>query len=419
MNILIVTQYFYPENFRVNDFAVSLKERGHQVTVLTGIPNYPGGHFYKGYGIFKSDCNNFNGVNIIRVPLIPRGEDSTVRLALNYISFAFLGSILAPILCREKYDMSLVYGMSPILMALPALVLKKIRGVPAVLWVQDLWPESVSATGKVKSRLVIGIIKKIVRFIYRNSDRILVQSKAFTSSIRDMGADAGKILYFPNSAEDLYHPVNPESCTPERSKMPGGFCVMYAGNVGRAQDFGTVLTAAEKTSVHKDIHWIIIGDGCMSSWVKNEIKRGGLTETVHLFGRHPIESMPRYFSLADAMLVTLKKDPIFALTIPAKMQSYLACAKPVIAALDGEGARIVGEASAGITCPAENPELLAKAVLTMSRLSESERQIMGSRGKVYYEKHFERKMLMDKFEEIMINLIETKKEKVLLCKKEF
>ncbi len=180
--------------------------------------------------------------------------------------------------------------------------------------------------------------------------------------------------------------------------MPAGFRVMFAGNIGKAQDFKTVLEAAEKLKGHANIHWVILGDGRMFSWVRDQIKTRNLDKTMHLLGRHPVESMPRYFSLADAMLVTLKREPIFSMTIPAKVQSYLACAKPLIAALEGEGARVVREAGAGLTPGSENPQALADAVLTMSRMSDAERHEMGLRGRRYFETHFERNMLLERLD---------------------
>jgi glycosyltransferase involved in cell wall biosynthesis len=210
-----------------------------------------------------------------------------------------------------------------------------------------------------------------------------------------------RIFYYPNSAEELYKPLKLGPDAPENSVMPAGFRVMFAGNIGAAQDFATILGAAEKLRNYADIHWIILGDGRMRPWVENEVRQRGLTETVHLLGRHPAEAMPRYFSLADVLLVTLRRERIFSLTIPSKVQSYLACAKPVIAGLDGEGARVIDEAGSGIACPAEDPEALSAAVLTMHLMSKTEREAMGLRGRAYFEKHFERTMLLDRLEKWM------------------
>ncbi|MDE2118963.1 MAG: glycosyltransferase family 4 protein, partial [Betaproteobacteria bacterium] len=185
---------------------------------------------------------------------------------------------------------------------------------------------------------------------------------------------------------------------PGRAALPQGFRVMFAGNIGAAQDFGMILAAAEKLRPYADIQWLILGDGRMLPWVKEQIEMRGLGGTVHLLGQHPVESMPGYFALADAMLVTLRREPVFALTVPSKIQSYLACGKPIIAALDGEGARIVREASAGIAVPAEDSEGLASAVLEMYRMTEAERQAMGGRGLQYFRENFEREMLLGRMD---------------------
>ncbi len=401
MNILIVTQYFWPENFRINDLALGLKEKGHHITVLTGNPNYPDGRFFSGYGVFKKRIDDYQGIKVVRVPLIPRGSGGALRLALNYLSFAFFASLMGPFYCRGNFDVVFVYEPSPVTVGLPALVLKKIKSAPILFWVQDLWPDSLSATGAVNSNKILNMVEGLVRFIYSQCDRILIQSRAFSSSIEKLGIGSERILYFPNSAEGLYKPVEVEPDASERAALPNGFRVMFAGNIGAAQDFTTILNAAEKLKEYADIHWVIIGDGRMRQWVEVQIHERGLSKNVHLLGRYPTEAMPRFFSLADALLVTLKKEPIFALTIPSKVQSYLACAKPIVAALDGEGARIIEESDAGLTCPAEDPEALADAILSMYKMPETERKGMGSRGRRYFEQHFERSMLLDRLDSWM------------------
>lgn len=405
MRILIVSQYFWPENFRINDLAVGLVERGHDVTVLTGIPNYPGGAFFPEYGFFKKKREEYKGVRIHRVPLLPRGNGSGPRLALNYLSFAFFASILSPLYCREKFDLIFVFEPSPITVGLPALVLKKIKSIPILFWVQDLWPESLSATGVIRSEKILNSVRKLVCFIYRHCDRILIQSKAFSPSVLRLVSCPDCIHYFPNTAEELYQPVHLEHDASEHEKVTSGFRVMFAGNIGAAQDFGTILEAAERLKDYSEIQWVIIGDGRKRGWVEEEIAKRDLGKTVHLLGRYPIESMPRFFSLAHVLLVTLKDEPIFALTIPSKIQSYLACAKPIIACLNGEGARVVEEASAGLTCPAENHEALAEAVLKMYRLPESIRTDMGNKGREYFLREFERNVLLDRLEEMMKEVV--------------
>src|SRR3989449_3466853 len=234
MHVLIITQYFWPEAFRINDLALGLKERGHQVTVLTGMPNYPTGHFFPGYGLFSPSKEEFEGVVIYRVPLIPRGRGQRWRLALNYFSFAFFASLLAPLRCRGSFDLIFVYEPSPITVGLPAIVLKKLKRVPIMFWVQDLWPESLSATGAVLSELLLRWVAKLVRFIYRHCDRILVQSEGFIPSVAGLCADPQRGAYFSNLGEALYQPVEVTHDGPAREEVPTGFCVLFAGDIGTA-----------------------------------------------------------------------------------------------------------------------------------------------------------------------------------------
>jgi len=408
VNILIVTQYFWPENFRINDLASGLLERGHKVEVVTGIPNYPGGKIFRDHGYFIKRKDYYKGIKIHRVPLIPRGKGGGFRLALNFFSFAFLASILAPFFCIGKFDLILVYEPSPITVGLPALVLKKVKNAPVIFWMQDLWPESLSATGAVRSEKILKLVELMVRFIYRGCDRILIQSRAFLNPIKRLGGDPRRVLYFPNSAEKLYKPLTINEDASEKALMPEGFCVTFAGNIGAAQDFKTILTAAEYLKNHKDINLVVLGDGRMFQWVHEQVRVRNLENTVHLLGRHPAEAMPLYFALSDALLVTLRKEPIFALTIPAKIQSYLACAKPIIAGLEGEGARIVEESGAGITCSAEDPRALSDAILKMYNMSETDRKKMEQKGRSYFEINFEREILLDRLEGWMRELVSSK-----------
>lgn len=406
MRILIVSQYFWPENFRINDLAAGLAEKGHRVSVLTGKPNYPGGRFFPGYSMFGRSVEAYRGVEVVRVPLIPRGKGGRLALPFNYLSFALMASVLGPFRCPSKYDVIFVYEPSPVTVGLPAIVMKKIKGAPILFWVQDLWPESLAATGAVKSPVVIRGVERLVRFIYRNSDWILVQSRAFRPSIEQLGVGASRIRYYPNSAEGYYMPVHLEEDDPERKELPDGFRVMFAGNIGEAQDFATILDAAENLKGHPDIKWVILGDGRMRTWVETRIRELGLSGTVHLLGSHPPESMPRFFAAADSLLVTLRKEPIFSLTIPSKVQTYLACARPIVAALDGEGARVIDEAGAGITCRAGDPKALAGAVLGMYRKTGREREEMGCKGRKYFEEQFERGMLIDRLDGWMKEIVE-------------
>ena len=402
MKILIISQYFWPENFRINDLSVGLVERGHQVTVLTGRPNYPSGRLFSGYGLFNKRREAYKGICILRVPLVPRGNGSGVRLALNYLSFAFFATILLPLFCREKFDVIFVFEPSPITVGIPAIALKKIKSIPILFWVQDLWPESLSATGAVSSKRILSCVRKLVSFIYRHCDRILIQSPAFAPLIESHGVSPERINFFPNSVEKSYKSTADQSDSRIDNLLPSGFRIMFAGNVGAAQDFETILSAAEKLKEHSDIKWVILGDGRRFDWVKSEVESCGLSDTVYLLGRYPLEEMTAFFAKADTMLVTLKRDPIFALTIPSKIQSYLACGKPIVAALDGEGARLIVDSGAGLATPAQDADALAESVFVVYQMQEEERAVMGRRGKEYCDKNFEREMLIDRLEGWML-----------------
>lgn len=395
MNILIVSQYFWPENFRVNDLALGLNQRGHAVTVLTGIPNYPDGVFFEGYSFFGRNEEDFGGIRVRRVPLISRGKSKGLRLILNYISFAFFASLLGPFYCRGKFDAIFVFQASPVTVGLPAILLKKIKKAPIVFWVLDLWPESLSATGAVSSAFVLKTVTGLVRFIYDHCDRILVSSKGFINQVSGMGYPPDNINYFPNWTEDVYSQAPDKARLAALEPLPEGFKVVFAGNIGAAQSFGTILDAAERLKEAADIHWLIAGDGRVSDWVREQIRLRGLESCVHLLGRHSPETIVALFSRADALLVTLKKEPAFALTVPGKIQSYLACGKPVIASLDGEGGRLIEEAGAGIACPAEDSVALAEAVMSLRSMSGPQRAEMGEKGRKFCETNFTRSRLLD------------------------
>jgi len=274
-----------------------------------------------------------------------------------------------------------------------------------IFWVQDLWPESIEATGAIRSSFLLSLVGRMVRFIYKRCDRVLIQSRSFELPVIKAGANSEKIIYFPNWAEEIYRPMERDETRLEAKELPVGFRIMFAGNLGAAQSLETIVEAAVKLRHIEDINWIIIGEGRNRHWLEQKIKEFNLEDIIHLAGQRPVESMPGYFTLADVLLVTLKSNDIFKLTIPSKIQSYLACAKPIIGALDGEGANIINESGAGFAVPAEDANALADAVLKMYRLPDTERVQMGQLGRQYYEQHFDRKRLLDRLGRIMIEAV--------------
>ena len=404
MRVLIVTNHFWPENFRINDLALGLKARGHEVTVFTGVPDYPEGRFYPGYGVWRRHAEEYEGIKVRRFPLIPRGKGKGRNLLVNYLSSCVMACLLAPVYCRERYDVIFVFDTSPVTIGLPAMVMRRLRSIPMIFWVLDLWPESLSATGAIRSERLLGIVRRVVRFIYRRCDRILVSSRGFFDNIDAIGGYSGEIEYFPNWVEPEYAGTDDPGGGEALPSLPDGFRVLFAGNIGAAQDFETILRAAEIVAGQGDIHWIILGDGRRFDWVQDEVQRRGLGEHFHLLGRFPPEAMPRFFSQADAMLVTLRRKPIFALTVPGKVQSYMASGRPIIAALDGEGARLVEESCGGLSCPAESPEKLAECVLALYRMTPEQRHVMGLNALKYAQEHFDREKLFDRLEKMIVEV---------------
>jgi colanic acid biosynthesis glycosyl transferase WcaI len=402
MKILVVTHYFWPESFRINDLVAELAQRGHRVTVLTGMPNYPGGRRYQGYGWLRPSRQEYRGATIVRHPVVTRGSGSGLRRILNYGSAAAFGALFGALFLRERFDVIFTFEPSPITTGVPSAVVRWRQRVPAVLWVQDLWPETLLATGMVKSRLILRLVAHLVRFVYRTTDLILVQSHGFLDSVQRYAPARTPIEYVPNWAEDFYRPLAPETCVAERAEYPAGFAIVFAGSIGAAQSLETMLDAAQALSA--DIQWIVFGDGHRADWLREQIAERGLGNRVHFLGSRPAETMPRYFAAADALFVSLRDDPIFALTIPSKLQSYLACGRPVIAVLAGEGARIVREAACGMVVSPGDGAALARAVLELRGLAPAVRSAMGARGHDYYRAHFERRRVIDRVEALLTSL---------------
>jgi glycosyltransferase involved in cell wall biosynthesis len=400
MRVLVVSQYFWPEVFRVNEIVADLVRRGHEVTVLTGRPNYPDGQVFDAYISNPQAFSSYAGAEVLRVPLRPRRQGS-LRLMLNYWSFVFWGCLLGPWWLRGRsFDSIFVFETSPITSAIPAVLLKWLKQARLTIWVLDLWPDTLSAIGVLKSPWLLGLVGHLVAWIYRHCDLILAQSYGFFKPIERWSRDARKTRYFPQWAEaDFDAPALARATVAaELAPHEGRIKIMFAGNLGEAQDLPAVLDAAERLRERSDIHWLLVGDGRAAAMVREQIQRRGLTQTVYMLGRHPLERMPDFFKGADALLVSLKPEPIFALTVPGKVQSYLASGRPVIAMFDGEGAEVIARSGAGLTCPAGRPDLLAERVLQLATLGEAQRDAMGQRGQAFARNEFGRQGLMDQFE---------------------
>lgn len=400
MKILIVSQYFWPENFRINDLTQELVQRGHSVTVLTGIPNYPAGTVFEDYRKTPKAFEYFGGARVLRVPMAARGNGA-MRLFWNYLSFVLGACLYGPWRLRgEQVDVIFVFEPSPVTVGLPAILLGRIKRAPVVFWALDLWPETLAAIGVVRSPIILGWIGRLVRFIYERCTLVLGQSHSFLPKLVKYCSDAKKIRYFPVWAEEVFNEAVLVPA-PEVPVQKGVFNILFAGNIGEAQDFPAVLNAAESLKHNNAIRWLIVGDGRKSIWVQEEVVRRGLKSNVLLLGRFPLERMPSFYAHADALLVSLKKDPVFSLTIPGKVQSYLMAGAPILGMLDGEGAQVITDANAGLVCAAGNSGGLASAVLEMFAMSVDQRNQLGMNGRNYAQKEFERELLMDQLEVLL------------------
>ena len=413
--ILFVCQYFYPEVFRGNDIAFHWAEEGHEVHVVTGVPNYPDGVFHKGYGVFKKRQETIKGVHVTHLPIVPRGNDSKIMLMLNYFSYfivacmyvlwkVFADSFKGFLGFKKSFEFDFVFcqQLSPVMMSLPAVLYKKLKKVLLYTWVLDLWPESLSAAGGISNKHILGFFDWFVKKEYKWSDKILTSSKSFDQSIRTYGDYKGKIVYYPQWSDGS--PSTP--FLPPNYSLPeilSGFKVMFAGAVGEAQGMECNMQATLLTKERKDIKWVIVGDGRRLPWVQQFVKEHGLEETVLTLGHYPSETMPLFFEKADVMLVSLTDSPLFNLYAPAKISSYMASGRPIIACLNGEGAEVVKAAECGWLVAAGDAEGLAKLVIRLADENKETLNAKGACGLKFYKENFDKEKCLSNLDDIVFS----------------
>tara|TARA_R110002049_G_scaffold224693_5_gene396426 strand:+ start:3565 stop:4806 length:1242 start_codon:yes stop_codon:yes gene_type:complete len=413
MHILIVSQYFWPEFFIINDLVRTLESQGHRIKVLTGKPNYPSGNIFKGYAQNGVQGEMFaEKTFVFRAPLRPRKTGGAINLFLNYWSFIWNGMRFFPAAVKnEHYDAILVFAPSPITMAIPAIYLKWKLKTHLAIWVQDLWPESLSATGFIKNRFLLALVRLMVRGIYSQADTLLVQSEGFIKPVSRY-ADVEKIVYYPNSYKDEYLGVDQNLTQPKNNALPMNlthlleqfFCVTFTGNLGTAQSLETIVDTAAKLKHLPNLRIVLVGSGALSDWLLEQKVNRKLDNLV-LAGRLPSEMMSQIFMRSEALLVTLKKEEIFSYTIPSKIQAYLASGRPIIAALDGEGAKVVAQSGAGLTCDAEDVDGLVSCFECLCNMTDVEKQKMSELGRNYYLEHFEMGLQVKNLIDILSNRI--------------
>ncbi len=400
MKVLLVTQYFYPENFKSNDIAFELAKRGYKVDVICGLPNYPEGKIYKGYGVFKKRIEKLNGVNIYRAFQVSRGtKGSKIRLLVNYLSYVVTGSIWSIFLSIfNRYDCVIVHEPSPITQAVPAIIVKKLQRIPFYIWVLDIWPDAMTSGGGIKNPRLIKLMTNFVKWVYNNASKILISSKGFKDLILEHGEKyRDKLIYFPNWADDVMK--QPKYDIPS---LPEGYKIMMAGNLGSAQTIKSVMEATRLLKDRKDIKWIFVGDGSEKKYMEDFISKHNLQDTVFLMGRYPGDYMGSFFSQADAMLITLRAEfPHIRAVVPARLQSYMSSGKPIIAMADGGVPALVKEADCGVCVNAENYKGLCEVIVNQILPDRIEFSKKGKNGRQYFEDFFTTSQCIDNLESII------------------
>ena len=391
--ILIIGQHFWPESFRINDIADYLaNDKGYSVDVLCGIPNYPSGKFTKNYGYFKNRTQKHNNINIRRVFEIPRGNNSNLRIFLNYITYPVASLFHLPRLLTKKYDSIFIYQLSPVMMALPGVLLGKLTHTETTMYVLDMWPENLYSVIDIKSPLLRKIALTTSNWYYKNVDKLIVLSETMrTALIEKTNISPDKIVVIPQVAEKLYEtPIHDKDL---HRRFRDKFVVLFTGNISPAQSFDTMIEAAEilKRKSYHDIHWLIVGDGMSKKDVIKIIKKRGLDETFTFEGFKPTTDIPKYTERADLLVGCLVKSDLLEATIPAKVFSYIAAAKPIVLSMDGEVQDLINnKINGGFAGQTEDASLLAKNIERIYKMSQVERNKFTVRLKSYHDKHLKR-----------------------------
>lgn len=396
-HILVIAQYFYPEQFRINDICSEWVKRGYKVTVITGIPNYPQGKFYDGFGFFKKRKEQYNGINIVRLPIIPRGNNS-IMLVLNYISFVISGFFWS-LFTKLKADYVFIYEVSPMTQALPGVWYAKRKKVPCYLYVTDLWPDNIEIVAGIKNRYILNSIGLMVDYIYKRSDRIFTSSKSFITAIINRGTDKEKVEFWPQYAEDFYQPLDKDKVIVPEIAQVGSFNILFAGNIGYAQGLD-ILPDTAKILKNNNINAVfnIVGDGRYKETLKNKVEESKVSNYFNFIDKQPPTRIPELLAVCDASLISLSKSKVFSITLPAKTQSCLACGKPIIVSADGEIQDVIKEAGAGVFSDAGDAVGLANSISRLITMPNKIKEGMGKNALSYYRSNFDKETLLNRID---------------------
>jgi len=405
LRILIITQYYWPENFRINEVSEELIKLGHKVYILTGYPNYPKGEIYSEFKKNYKKFSKYKGAVIIRVPILSRKKNN-LNLALNYISF-LLSSIFVGYfkLKGREFDIIFTCQLSPVTIGITSAFFAKIRNIPQIFWVQDLWPDTLVALNILSKNWQINFFKILVNWIYSRCDLILAQSKNILKEIKNYSSVRDNIYYFPTWGEsDLFLKI--ASPAPE-IKPKDVFTIVFAGNIGEAQDLPNLIKAVQNMILNniKNFRIIFIGDGSKKEWVINEVKKLNIEQYFEFYKSYPLERMPSFFRHADALLVSLLNKKVFNMTIPGKIPFYLASGIPIIGVICGAGAEVIKKSKGGFVCDSGDYLSLSKLMQKIIRLDKKDLKKIGLQGKEYADKEFSKQILIKRLNKMFIETL--------------
>lgn len=397
-HILVIAQYFYPEQFRINDICTEWVKRGYKVTVVTGIPNYPQGKYYDGYGLFKKRKETYNGMDIIRIPLIPRGNNA-IMLALNYLSFVVSG-FFWKMFTKIKADYVFIFEVSPMTQALPGVWYAKKRKVPCYLYVTDLWPENVEIVAGITNKRILNAIGVMVDYIYKRCDKIFTSSESFIQAIVDRGTDREKLEFWPQYAEDYYKPIDKEKANILEIPQDGIFNIIFAGNIGFAQGLDVLPKAAKiLKDTNTKVRFNIVGDGRFKETLKANVEECQVTDYFNFIDKQPATRIPEFMAVSDATLISLSRSKVFSITLPAKTQSCLACGVPVIVSADGEIQDVINKSDAGVCSDAGDAKGLVENIKQLVNMSSEKHQEMARNAVSYYQQNFDKDTLLNRMDQ--------------------
>lgn len=397
-HILVIAQYFYPEQFRINDICTEWVKRGYKVTVVTGIPNYPQGKYYDGYGLFKKRKETYNGMDIIRIPLVPRGNNA-IMLALNYLSFVVSG-FFWKMFTKIKADYVFIFEVSPMTQALPGVWYAKKRKIPCYLYVTDLWPENVEIVAGITNKRILNTIGVMVDYIYKRCDRIFTSSESFIQAIVDRGTDREKLEFWPQYAEDYYKPIDKEKANILEIPQDGIFNIIFAGNIGFAQGLDVLPKAAKiLKETNTKVRFNIVGDGRFKEILKANVEECQVTDYFNFIDKQPATRIPEFMAVSDATLISLSRSKVFSITLPAKTQSCLACGVPVIVSADGEIQDVINKSDAGVCSDAGDAKGLAENIKQLVNMSVEKHQEMARNAVSYYQQNFDKDALLNRMDQ--------------------